>query len=230
MTFSNMVTYFIALVFAAVTILFAIMAVKYGGKAKEILKQRKIKSFSAMLTEEGFLKKDGTPQISCSAEGGNVNIIGAFYQVYDPYLTCNKDVVQPLFSSQCDSSCSNKDCTNCSSGECLCCNFAKADGKQVYLNKVCSDTSTTNASCKIRDISPIFSRLCDGKKECGNDVLSWDITNNDDMVNLFGTYPCSLTPSDPQYSNLPCVPASGGGYDSGQTKKGYYIHGIYSCV
>jgi len=161
-------------------------------------------------------------QISCPV-GYSINIIGAFYQVNDPYGECNyTGKTTPNTNAVFTQTCS--DPTSSSYDPVLCANL-----DTNFYNTVCSPSN----GCAIRDVSAYLGNLCDGKQDC-------NVTMN--SANL-GPYPCggllplpntpftTTTPrgssGSPTYYGLPAIPTN----TTGQyTVSGASVHGIYTCL
>jgi len=100
--------------------------------------------FSAMQGNKVVTKdKKGptnNPQIMCPK--GKVNIVGAYYSVFDVYSQCSSKATD--LGDLCSSKPNNAACKN-----------IDASGK-----------NTTCSTCKSRDVSAQVGTICDGKKSC----------------------------------------------------------------
>lgn len=163
----------------------------------------------------GFVDKDltyysnsdtsGTPlsQITCPT-GTKVNIVGAYFQSFDPYGQCSP-TPNAVVSQTCTNDSSNPICANNNSD---------------YQNNYCNCDGDTYQNCKIRNATYYLSQKCNGEQSC-------EVTVDNDF---FGPYPCSMDTTDANYGNLPQIPLSSD--DQGDitgTTSGYYVHGIYTC-
>jgi hypothetical protein len=80
-----------------------------------------------------------------------------------------------------------------------------------WVNTTCKDKN-----CKIRDVTAYLSHL---------------LNTNQELEYPIGPYPCEIKPdNDQDYKNLPYVSTSSGDTSCTQGKRGYYIHGIYTCI
>jgi hypothetical protein len=154
-------------------------------------------------------------QISCPV-GYNVNIIGATFQVFDPYGECYSkpsSVIQKECASSNSSSGSDPVCANLNTS---------------FQNTTCVATNTTN-QCIPRDASAYLSSVCNGQQICNVNIDN----------SSFGPYPCRLQPltlcssngptNDSGYCALPYLSTSQSG-STNTFSQGYYVHGIYTCV
>ena len=186
-----------------------------------------------------FVDATGNPQIQCPA-GSSINIVGAFFNVFDPYNTCVADLadVSPLMTGYCSGTAPNPNV--CSTG---------------MPNTTCTP-SNASTRCAIRDASALLSSVCNGQQTCEPEI----------NPSTFGDYPCtggtvagiapqacisvagglaawtgppSGTRTSP-YCSLPYVPGFPGGLPQGASSSGtsdpqsfnlgYTIHGFYTCV
>lgn len=135
----------------------------------------------------GFKNSLGNPQISCPL-GKKVNIIGAFFDVFDPYTVCSVDAadVDPHFAYLCDpsmqspNSCtSDKDCPawiQSSSNNPFMCNIPKGE---------------SSGRCTLRNI---------GKNACPSSASGYNFTNVNGYCldqNMCGTNIDKYPPSIP---------------------------------
>lgn len=90
----------VSLVFIAVLgLAFIILAIFLGmtlSANQKLASQTQYLPFTARIDSStgrftGFMRKDGSPQLSCPP-GKKINIIGAFYDIFDPYGECSSDV------------------------------------------------------------------------------------------------------------------------------------------
>ncbi len=228
-----------------------------------ILSFKNIKTFNDQLIYPfvGYLgagkvlsRHDGTNQITCPV-GKQVRILGAYFDVYDPYLECAsspdqtastafvkncQDIVSnnPGFTFSCTSA---QGCT-CNSNGCVvgqgqpkaACECAHTDPSKGFQNCACSNYQGTNQyNCKGRDASAYLAKVCNGQNSCS---VSLDTNGTDEqLTSQFGPYPCNLSPiqsSDAQgYSMLPMVRGNDGLYGDKPSamKQGYYVHGLFTC-
>lgn len=130
--------------------------------------------------------KDGTWQLQITATdrqpiscpSGKLNIVGAFFDVYDPNLVCT-DTPSQGFITQCRANSSLPECQNLDS--------------KTFTNTVCSTTGS--GKCKPRDVSSYIAAACNGKDKCTVDDLN--------AVMQALPLPCNLQPSDADYMKLP---------------------------
>lgn len=103
---------------------------------------------------------------------------------------------------------------------------------EKYNNMTCKPGGKFN--CKPRDASAYVAQVCNGLQDCTfhNQGVPLD-------PNVFGPYPCEITPTDIEYSSLPIVSGwngmnsadpNTGKVHRGSYNQGYYVHGIYTCV
>lgn len=143
---------------------------------------------------------NGRNQISCPV--GKINVVGAFFDVYDGYGTCSP-IPSPDFASHCE----NPDNKN----DPICQNL-----NATQQNTVCVAGGTGN--CKMRDVTQLVANVCNGQTDCDPSVIQKLLPSL--------PYPCTVLPTDPNYLKLP---VSSSDSASGPTQ-GYYLHGIFSCV
>lgn len=147
-----------------------------------------------------LVNRDGSPQIACPV-GTKINIVGAYYDVYDPYLQCS---AEPAVQVQ-------NDCkTNTTGG--ICAGTATIDGVPG-VNVMCGPDGGRGA-CRLRDATAFLGAKCNGRQECAARVTS----------EFFGPAPCAFPPGSEEYDQLPAIPGSGEA-----VQRGYYVHGIYAC-
>jgi hypothetical protein len=179
-------------------------------------------------TPSSFTTVSGGSQITCPA-GSSVNIVGAFFNVFDPYNECVVSAadVSPLLA-------------NCTDPNV--CPGQQGSGP----NGMCTPTNMS-AQCAIRDASASVGAKCNGRQSCP------DLTMAD-----FGDYPCAgIAPTQcinsftstgqpvwsqttrSGYCALPYIPGNPGGVPVGASTQnsnpananvGYIMHGIYTCV
>lgn len=201
-----------------------------------------------------LLTKNGQPQIQCPV-GKKARILGAYFEVYDPYLECVVDPnaqnggASPQFQKTCsqianESQCGSGGCSTlgscceCNSSGCsvtsdspsASCECAHTDPSKGYQNCACSNYAGNNPNdCKSRDASAYISALCDGRNSC---VISLDTESGDEaLTSVLGPYPCNISVNDPKYKTLPMVRGNDGlgGNSPTLMNQGYYLHGVYSC-
>jgi hypothetical protein len=232
-------------VFAVAVILFA-ASFFVSWKNGQNLADKILIPFSGFIgTGKSLTRRDGTPQITCPTDK-KVNILGAFYQVYDPYGECNDPKIGASKAFQ--TSCANQQrypntcalqpgCGGNGSDyrPCQCSNIDKTKG---YTNCVCNAGNLTSL-CKPRDVSAMLGHLCDGQNSCN---VPLDTTNMSALYSTLGPLPCDILPTDANYSKLPFLPGNPGvSPGSGTwrssassvdptTNQGYYVHGVYACV
>lgn len=184
------------------------------------------------LTNGGFNNAAGEPQIQCPV-GTSVNIVGAFYDIADPFGECTTSPSQlveflcnPNVSSP--SGCSNDDdcpeMTSCSSGVCsltpqksstVCPNGYSLVNNGGYWcvptdicgpgipNPVCSSPNNANA-CTTRDATTSVGLKCNGRSECPD----LDLAD-------FGPSPC------PNLPPMQCLTTVGGNLQWTSSRTGY---------
>lgn len=103
------VTIFI-IVFFLLALGLAATSVWSARKNRELLQSSVIIPFQATVDPTtglagSFVQADGTPQLQCPP-GTQINIIGAFFDIYDPYNECvvSESQVSPLLTYTCDPS------------------------------------------------------------------------------------------------------------------------------
>ena len=137
--------YTLLLILVLICVLIALYWISFY--QKKIIANQTVIPFTSSVTLDTNIDipktNDGKNQISCPV--GNVNIIGAFFEVYDPYQTCT-DLKEELKTF-----CSKKENKNVPT--CL-----QLD--EAFKNSVCSK------KCKLLDVSDLVSTICNGKKEC----------------------------------------------------------------
>lgn len=141
---------------------------------------------------------NGRQQMTCPS--GKINVLGAFFDVYDPYNSCSTTPNQ-AYSTEC------KDPAN--KNQPICQNL---NGNQQ--NTTCVDGGSGN--CKMRDVSHIIAKACNGKTECTEADLQGVLSQL--------PYPCNILPTDAAYATLPVSQGS-----DGSTTSGYYLHGLFTC-
>jgi hypothetical protein len=219
-------------------------------------KEQLIYPFTGILGNGSTLtRKDGSNQISCPV-GSKVRILGAYFDVYDPYLECAVDAKQGAsksfqktcqdilnnnagYSFSCSSnqgmsgcSCDSQGCTVNSGAPRASCECAHTDPSRGFQNCACSNYQGRNPNnCKSRDISAYLAERCDGSNSC---PVSLDTSGTDqELVNVLGPYPCDISPINDQdrYALLPLVRANDGlgGVDPSAMRQGYYVHGLFTC-
>lgn len=221
-----------------------VLAVKNGQAWQDQL----IRPFVGMIGPGNTLvTSSGDVQIKCPV-GKNVRILGAYFEVYDPYSECvttsgtgaSKDFQAMCTNSGIQTDCNKilSGCTCDSSGNCTVnsmapkesCECAHTDSTNGYQNCACSNYTGKNATntynCKSRDASSYLSNYCNGKNTCP--VVT---DSNQDLTSIFGPYPCNLSPGDPGYNLLPMVRGNDGigGNSPSSMNQGYYIHGLFTC-
>lgn len=177
------------------------------------------------------------PQISCPV-GSHVSIVGAWYEIFDPYAECNPNGPSAVFSTGCGSD----DSTSPQ------CQFLTSS-KQ---NAICSPKGPNYPSkfdCRPRDASAYLASVCDGHNSCPVSIgggsgafgpspcRGIEIPSIDCTATSGGKYP--NRDDDNPYCQLPFIPGWAGGAPSdsssaisipGDTSMGYYVHGIYACI
>ena len=175
---------------AAIIVLFLILGLLVGWTAVATRKNNVGLSNSVLIPFSAFLnggpgrlvKKDGTDQISCPA-GTKINIVGAYYDVYDPYGQCSSSPADAV-----------KDCDPANSP--LCDNTDAATG----ANDVCKPGGV--GDCRLRDATAYLGRQCNGKEGACAVTL-----NNE----FFGPDPCnSLEIGSDDYQKLPALSGAPG--------------------
>lgn len=154
---------------------------------------------------------DGRNQISCPT-GTSVNIVGAYFDVYDPYNTCITQTPEMLAAGLMTPN--QKFIDNCKANptDPICKNIDPT----TFLNTVCTQTGSGN--CKVRDVTDILGSFCNGKPA----------VSESDLQSLLPSlpYPCSIIPGSSDYAKLPASTSS----DNSVTTGGYVLHGLFSCV
>jgi len=122
-----------SVILAILLIVLLILSSRTAGNNQQRSKGKIIYPFTSNIDPEtgkdtGFLTRDGKPQLTCPA-GTKINIIGAFFDIFDPYGECTADQtdVNPLYAFMCipslnsDASCKqDSDCPEPSSGRFRC--------------------------------------------------------------------------------------------------------------
>lgn len=143
--------------------------------------------FSAFLSNGDKVTNEGDEgdeqQISCPT-GTKINIVAAYYDVYDPHNQCSdkpSDTVNP-----------------CDPSNTPICNNADDTG----ANSVCKPGGT--GDCRMRDATGYLGAQCNGiEGDC-------DVTIN---RTFFGPEPCNvINPQDALYNKLPALPGEKQGY------------------
>lgn len=100
----------------------------------------------------------------------------------------------------------------------LCSNLdtTSSASKNNVLNGICAFNNSTS-ECRPRDASAYLAGLCDGKQTC---AVLFDPEN---PLSGFGPKPCRMR--EDQISLLPNIPGQGGNFG-----RGFYSHGLYTCV
>lgn len=243
-------------VWVVVTILFVTIVLCLSGAAYKGVQNRKRGNDLRLYTFSGsFASATGAalpltkvdaqgntvPAISCPA-GTTVDVLGAFYDVYDPYLECTQKA-DPLIFKSCnldngnvnspckgDADCGSSGAVVCEKGYCrynpftapvLCKNLDPTTAQ----NMVCGPQNA-KSGCRPRDATFFLSRMCNGKTSCDAKIDS----------DHFGPYPCSFGTgpcTGPTTSGYCGLPVTAGNQDAAgnnvSTNHGYTVHGIYSC-
>lgn len=169
---------------------------------------------------------NGNPQITCPA-GKKVNILGAFVEVYDPFLTCWPNGPTADYVNTCSSSPTGEWATSCSN-----------NSNAAFQNKSClppsgvaapasaSSSTTGTIMCARRDASAWIASLCDGKSSC-------PLSPNPSTI---GPLPCStfngssmVALSPTEMGLLPLSPGVTATGANPTTEQGYNFHGIFVC-
>jgi hypothetical protein len=153
---------------------------------------------STVMTPDGNIDikqtPDGREQISCP--NGKINIVGAFFDTYDPMNICTPKPTKQ-FVDYCSTNASDPICQNLNANQ---------------QNTVCTTGGTGN--CKLRDVSNIIASVCDGKTSCSmNDVSA--------ILNKL-PLPCNFNSKDPNYAKLPLSKDSGGSTNQGYYLNGVF--------
>jgi hypothetical protein len=140
------------------------------------LKNRIIYPFSSHIDpqtgkDKGFVNSAGQPQISCPT-GTKINIVGAFFDIFDPYAECSASVsdINPLYAFMCvpsvmnSVSCSSdKDCPDSDRFTC------DATAKKCRLRE-------NPAKCNVQQGQNLALRAINGKNYCVDiDICGVDI-------------------------------------------------------
>ena len=189
----------------------------------------------------------GDDLIGGKAETFKIEILGAYFDVFDPWGQCS-----PEPSDIITQTCEQDEKTN----QGLCSNLVESvedDGvsAQWYRNTVCGtkyqngsgyggevNNKTNNNTesyggsdyvCRLQDATPFLAAKCNGKKECR---INLGISN--EVSQVFGSVPCYTAASgvplkmeDTGYTRLP---SDQGGVDDTKFQQGYVVKGIYRCV
>ncbi len=139
--------------------------------------------FSAAVADLGrpLLEKARANQIQCPA-GSKINVVAAYFDVYDPYTQCSEDPDEAL-QKQCEASPDDD----------VCANTYAAAGK-FGINTVCSPGG--EGDCRMRDATAFLGAQCNGKSSC--DVV---VDNT-----FFGPDPCKALAN---FDLLPGIPGEG---------------------
>lgn len=239
--------WFFALGLLLVTSLIVVGTVLLTKKNLDTANNQILFPFSGILKEKGSLSlKDGSPQIKCPV-GKKVRILGAYFQVYDPYLECSgKEGATKQFQRMCSkggytSKCDDSACSHVDGSVSTACICANTDPAVGYRNCTCYQGG--KARCKVRDASAFLADYCDGRNSCPIDLDTGDgsVGGMSGIVNALGALPCNLVPKDKEYEGLPYIPGNQGVEPGkGQWNRnakpvpatvnhGYAISGVYSC-
>lgn len=184
---------------------------------------------------EQVLKNINNDDIMVCPQGTVINVVGAFFDVYDPLLQCAAAVKSPNDNHTFPLSTASFDCSQPGNTYPYCQNtYPASDSQHAFLNTECGGTNP--GGCMMRDASAYLAKQCNGKQVCSNVVINTD---------FFGPTPCQNIP-DPAVSGadtsnfvkLPWVLGNQGiSTDQGAqnpvgqtTRQGYHVHGIFACV
>lgn len=176
--------------------------------------------------EQYLVTSENEPLITCPI-GEKINIIGAYFEVYDPFQQCSTTPTQDLLM-KCASDPSYISCIN-SSG---------ASGG--WTVPACQPTGT--GGCVSRDSSAFLQAFVDGCSDTSNCHVPIN-------TEAFGPFPCDpsgVATSSSQFGLLPLIQGTMGTRQTNSERKlifssvsdpiapatnqGYYVHGIYRCV
>ena len=163
-----------------------------------------------------------SPSLMCPP-GSSINIIGAFYTVYDPYIQCASSNISKngsrfpldILVNACNS--------NETEPPAAC--YVGTSRENGFLNQICGPEN--EGGCKIRDATAYISRQCNGREQC-------NVTVDPQFT---GPAPCIGIPmhgetEDGKYRLLPLIdgrPDQISGV-SRTKQQGYRFSGIYTCV
>lgn len=239
-TWATLVVVFLVIVAAATIGISLYRAKKYALPAEESDIIYPFSGFTS-LTKYG----SNTPQIQCPV-GKKINIIGAFYEVYDPFFQCYKDGPSEDLKNLCKATSSSipteyqPTCVNPSGSTIINSNFqnttclppSPSAGGPPIDRPTQANTVQGLPVCTMRDVSAIVAHQCDDRQVC---LPSLSPPN-------MGPVPCAVFSNNSNtalsnLSTLPNVPGrsslanSDGTASLGSTaKQGYYVHGLYTCI
>ncbi len=165
--------------------------------------------FAAAVTSLGGPLRDnaGNNLIECPA-GTKINVVAAYYDVYDPYTQCSLEP-NSVVQDQCRDDNSSDD---------ICRNTESIGGEIFGVNAACGPAGG-DFDCRMRDATAFLGTRCNDKKTC--DVV---VDNA-----FFGPDPCNLLGapgSDDNFDLLPAIPSE----QNEPPRQGYYVHGVFACV
>lgn len=175
--------------------------------------QDPVHQFSGMLDLDD--ESSSTLVLNCP-KGSTINVLEAFYNVYDPAGQCTS---HPSDSLQCapDDPAPSSLCENVVG--------RTTDGTMNMQNVVCSPSGT--AECSYRTATPFLGTECNGKETC---VVP--LTAKHGIHKFVGPDPCnfiSLPEDIASYAMLPKTVESDAGTDPIEVQ-GYRVHGQYRCI
>lgn len=112
-----------------------------------------------------FVDAAGNAQITCPA-GSTVNIVGAFYNVFDPYAECSANVsdVSPLLGFLCDPTQTGGQCTT--SSDCPQGTGCNGNGQCQLINY----TNPNQCPAGLSSVSNSSGNFCVDESVCGNNI------------------------------------------------------------
>lgn len=165
-------------------------------------------------------KKD-EPSLMCPP-GSTINIIGAYYSVYDPFFQC---AATPSMAEGSPFKLLTDAC-NSAGAPCAC--SVGTSKAEKWSNRVCGIQN--QGDCRMRDATAYLGAKCNGKTSC-------DVTVD---MPYTGPPPCRAIPpgtesSNPLHRTLPLVSGRPEELDltnpiSSTKQQGYRFTGIYTCV
>lgn len=192
-----------------IVILFIVIGLFVGtfviqNKTQPLVESSKLYPFgqiqSSYSSTPSLIRADGSSQLQCPA-GSVINIVGAVWQVYDPYGECTESPTAQ-FKKACQGIPNNPVCDNISS--------------TMFTNNICGPLSTSTYNCRVRNVTEYVGSVCNGLNSC---ALTMD-------TNTLGPPPCTGVTSSTTFNMLPTIQTN----TSSTFTRGYYLHGIYACV
>lgn len=175
----------VIVVLFVILIVFGILNVVTARNNQILARKQILLPFSATIDpttgqETGFMNIDGTPQIKCPV-GTKVNIVGAFFNVFDPYNECaaKVDQVNPFLAFMCNPAVQGV--LPSSSGQTTCsgdqdCPYYMNPDTPFFCNpntKMCQLKPTTAATCSTVNFDMVNiggSKYCVERNLCGTNI------------------------------------------------------------